>query len=435
MHLSASIKQEGHETDLITTEEDYESKIREFQPDMIAYSIMTGDQEFYNDLNKELKQKFQFFSIVGGPHATFFPDDLEKLSFDSFIIGEAESSIQKFLNNPKETSIPNFHFKTPEGIIKNPVCNLVEDLDKIPFPDRDIVFKYPKIRDGPIKHFIASRGCPYNCSYCFNESYSKIYQGKGKRVRFRSVDNLLHEVKQVIKSSPTRFVYFQDDTFILYPDWIKEFAEKYPKITNLSFHCHIRANLVTEDIVKDLKKAGCYSVHIASEAGNEQVRSQILNRNMTDQQIINAVQLLKKYNIKVMLQNILGLPFTTLKNDLETLELNIKCKPDYSWVSIFQPYPKTALGIKSQESGIYQGDFSDLGSNFFDTSPLNIENKNEISNLQKLFAIAVKYPEIYHSGILQSLIELPYEHTKEKFTKLYREFRKKGDKILYGFDL
>ena len=303
------------------------------------------------------------------------------------------------------------------------------------FPDRDIVFKYHSIMDGPIKHFISSRGCPFNCSYCFNQSYAEIYKDKGKRVRFRSVDNLLNEVKLVVDSSPTKVVYFQDDTFILNPTWVGEFAEKYKSRIGLPFHCHTRANLVTEQIVLDLKNAGCYSVHLAAESGNERVRREVLNRNMTDTQIYSAVDLFKKYEIKIMLQNILGLPFTTLKNDFETLELNIKCQPDYAWASIFQPYPKTTLGQRCVDSLLYVGDFSDLANNFFDGSPLNIPNKNELANLQKLFAFTVTHPELYTSGKLAKIITIPHDKIKDKLKILYDDFRKKADRILYGVDL
>ena len=416
MHLSSVIKKEGGEVDLALTSENLEKKFFEYKPDFVGYSIMTGDQDFYDGINKKLKKDFEFFSIAGGPHPTFFPEMFKKSSFDALCIGEGEDTIKNIL-------------KKPEKKIYG-VRNLIKNLDDIPFPDRELVSKYPS----PIKHFIASRGCPFNCSYCFNQSYSELYKGKGKRVRFRSVDNLLDEVKQVVKQSPTRFIYFQDDTFILNKKWIKEFSEKYKKI-NMPFHCHTRANLVTKEIVKDLKDAGCYSVHIAAESGNEEIRRNILNRNMTDEQIFNAMGWLKEAGIKTMLQNIIGLPFTTLKNDFETLKLNIKCQPDYAWASIFQPYPKTELGERCVKAGIYTGDFSDLNNNFFDYSSLNIENKNEIANLQKFFAVTVKNPDLYYSGKLEKMIKLPYEKNKEKFTKIYLDFRKQADKILYGFDL
>lgn len=434
MYIASVVNKSWHEVDLITSKEDLEKKVREYKPDFIGYSIMTGDQNFYDNINRKLKENYNFISIVGGPHPTFFPEMLEKSSFDAICIGEGEKAIEQFLKEPNSKNIPNFWFKEEKEIIKNPVQPLLENLDEIAFPNREIVFKYPEIREGPIKHFISSRGCPFNCSYCFNESYAEIYKGKGKRVRFRSVDNLLDEIEQVIQV-PTKFVYFQDDIFVLNTNWLKKFSEKYKERIRLPFHCHTRANLVTEEIVRNLKNAGCYSVHIAAESGNENVRREVLNRNMTDKQIYDAVILLKKYGIKVMLQNMIGLPFTTLKNDFETLELNIKCRPDYAWASIFQPYPKTELGMKCLKEGLYTGDFSDLSSDFFDKSMLNIGHANEVANLQKLFAIVVNNPRMYYSGRLQELIKLPYEKTRDSFTRLYQSFRKKADKILYGVEL
>ena len=434
MYLSSTIQDLGHETELSLNNEDLEEKVRNFKPDMVGYSIMTGDQDYYDSINRELKRNFDFFSIAGGPHPTFFPEMIYGSSFDAICIGEGENAIKEFIKNPNSKKTSNFWFKIDEEVIKNPVTNLVSNLDSLPFPDRQMFLKYPE-KDEGIKHFIASRGCPFNCSYCFNESYSKLYKGKGKRVRFRSVDNLLEEVEEAIQASPTRFVYFQDDTFILKQEWIKEFSGKYKDRIGLPFHCHTRANLVNEEIVKDLANAGCYAVHVAAESGDERIRRELLNRKMTDKQIISSMDLFRMYGIKTMLQNILGLPFTTLEDDIKTLELNIRCKPDYAWVSIFQPYPKTKLGERCVQEGVYQGDFSDIGNNFYDQSVIDISHKNERLNLQKLFAIAVEHPRLYRSGNLQRLIQIPYEETKEKFTLAYNKFRKKGNQRLYGFDL
>lgn len=435
MHLSAVIKELGNETDLITTSENLREKISEFNPDFVIYSIMTGDQDFYNNINKELKEKYDFFSIAGGPHVTFFPEMLQDSSFDAICIGEGEGAIKQFLQNSDSKQVPNFWFKTQDGIIKNPIHPLIENLDEIPFPDRELVFKYPEIKDGPIKHFIASRGCPYNCSYCFNASWAKIYEGKGKRVRFRSAKNLIDEIQKVIDSSPTKLVYFQDDTFTLDVDWLKEFAQEYSQRIRLPFHCHVRANTLDEEKVRILKESGCYSVHLAAETADDRLRNEVLNRGMSKEQIIGASKILKENGIKLMLQNIIGLPEGSLEKDLETLELNIQCKPDYAWVSIFQPYPGTKLGELCKKKGIYTGDFNDLESNFFDSSKLNFPEKykNQLANLQKLFAVAVEHPDLYQSGLLRALIELPSASTKEVFTKFYRAFRKEGDKRLYGF--
>ena len=437
MYISSIIKQSGHETSLALTSSNLEKRVAEFKPDFVGYSIITGDQKFYDDLNRDLQQKFGFFSVVGGPHATFFPESLKGSSFDAFCVGEGEKAIQQFLENPSSLETPNFWFKRENKLFRNPVQELVTSLDEIPFPDRELVFNIPEMRNGSIKHFIASRGCPFNCSYCFNESFRKLYEGKGKKVRFRSVENLIAEIKEVVSVSPTRFVYFQDDTFTLNSDWLSSFAEIYSREIRLPFHCHVRANTINEERIELLRKAGCYSVHIAAETADDRLRNEILKRKMSKEQIFSASELLRKNGIKFMLQNMIGLPEGSLEKDLETLEMNIQSKPDYAWVSIFQPYPGTELGELCKTKGYYKGDFSDLGDNFFDSSKLDFPEKyrNQLSNLQKLFAVAVEYPGLYHSGLLRTLIELPYESTREPFTKFYRDFRKTGDRKLYGFDL
>ncbi len=437
MYISSAIKQFSHETKLALTTDNLEKKVEEFKPDFIGYSIMTGDQKLYDDINKRLKDRFSFFSIAGGPHPTFFPESLKDSSFDAFCLGEGERAIQQFIETPSSLRTSNFWFKKEGRVFKNPVQHLSYSLDNVSFPDRKLLSGIPEVRDGPISHFIASRGCPFKCSYCFNESFRRLYHGKGNRTRFRSPENLVAEIKQTISSSPAKFVYFQDDTFTLSRHWLSDFAELYSREVKLPFHCHVRANTIDEEKIEYLKKAGCYSVHVAAETADDYLRNEILKRDMSKEEIFSAAELLRSSGIKFMLQNIIGLPEGSLEKDLETLEMNIKCQPDYSWVSIFQPYPGTALGEFCKEKGYYKDDFSDLGDSFFDSSKLsfNEKYKNQLANLQKLFAVAVEHPDLYNSGLLKELIELPYEATKEPFTKFYRNFRKKGDRKLYGFDL
>jgi len=296
--------------------------------------------------------------------------------------------------------------------------------------------KYEKIKEDPIKHFIAGRGCPYNCKYCFNEKYSKVYEGKGKRVRFRSVDNVIEEVKDVINKYPTKVVYFQDDTFILDKEWLKEFCEKYKEI-NLPFHCHVRANLVDEEIVKMLKEAKCYSVHIAAETADDKIRNEVLNRNMSKEEILNSCKLLRKYGIKFMMQNMIGLPGGSLKKDLKTLKLNIKCKPNYAWVSIFQPYPGTELEKYCRENGYVEDlDYDEIGSDFFNRSLLKIEDRKKVEHLQKWFGYVVDKPFLYYSGLLKIFISFPkWKGLNRWYGKLYRGFRDKKDYELFGVEL
>ena len=199
----------------------------------------------------------------------------------------------------------------------------------------------------------------------------------------------------------------------------------------------MRPNTLDEEKAKLLKKAGCFSVHIAAETADDKLRNEILDRRISKKQIIKASELLKKYGIKFMLQNMIGLPEGNLEKDLETLEMNIECKPDYAWVSIFQPYPGTKLGEYCREKGIYSGDFSDLEPSFFESSKLNFSDKykNQLANLQKLFAIFVEYPDLHFLGLSSVMINANHAEVAEAYKKAYTKFRKKGDERLYGFKL
>jgi len=402
---------------------------------------MTGDQELYLGANNRLKELFDFVSLFGGPHPTFFPDMIEREGVDIICRGEGEEALVELLDKlqSKESilDIQNLSVKQNQTIIRNPLRPF-SDLDSLPFPDRTLLEDFPEAGNGPIKHFLATRGCPFSCSYCFNEQYSELYRGKGKRVRFRDPSSLIQEVQETISIPGSRFVYFQDDTFTLNERWLAEFSRQYQHSIDLPFHCHVRANTVSEEKVRLLKEAGCYSVHIAAETADDRLRNEILNRNMSKEQVFDACDLLRKYGIKFMLQNMIGLPTGSLENDLETLEMNIACQPDYAWVSIYQPYPGTPLGEYCRSNGIYSGDFSDLDSNFFDSTKLNFSDqyKTQLQNLQKLFAIFVEYPELHRLGLSRTMIDLPQtEELRQSYQRAYKEFRKKADERLYGFEL
>ena len=124
-------------------------------------------------------------------------------------------------------------------------------------------------RDLPMKIFFTSRGCPYLCTYCFNHKYNSLYRGKGEIVRYRSVENVLAEIKDVRSKWPLKHLFFLSDTFILDRAWVRRISERYSAEIKLPFTCNVRANLVDEQVASDLKKAGCISVLFGVESGDE----------------------------------------------------------------------------------------------------------------------------------------------------------------------
>lgn len=410
MYLSAVLQKDGHQVD-IATDEDVFAEMERFKPHIVAFSVMTGDQNFFVSLNREVKENFNVVSIMGGPHPTFFPEVIEEPGLDMICIGEGEGAMVDLANRMErgETvkDIKNLWIKQDGNIYKNEIRPFISDLDTIPFPDRKFTSKYQKGRKWPVSYFIGTRGCPYKCTYCFNHVYHKMYKGKGKMVRYRSIGNLITEIKGVVRDHATRLVYFQDDTFTLNKNWLREFCESYKREIKLPFHCHLRPNVVDEEVVSWLKEANCYSVHMAVETADDYLRNHVLKRNMSIEEIDKAAALLHKYKIKFMLQNLVGLPGGSLEKDMETLRLNIRLKPEFVMASILQPYPKTEIAEYSQKLGLYDGNFEDIQRTFSHSSVLKIKNKGEVYNLQKWFPLTVRFPFILRSGLLGFLIRVP----------------------------
>lgn len=409
MTLSAFLKENGHECHFIdlVLERDYLKEIQRINPGIIAYSMTTGRHPFYQRLNVELKRNLNFFSVFGGPHATFFPEFIEEEGVDAVCRGEGEYPLLELANALESgkdyAHIQNLWVKHEGKICRNEVRPLIEDLDSLPFVDRELVNKYKHYRKLHRRIVMTSRGCPYNCSYCFNHLYNKLYAGKGKVIRRRSVENVIKELKGLNeKWSPRRF-HFTDDVFTLDEEWCLDFSKRYKEEIAISFVAYTRVNLVTDRIIKGLKEAGCLTILYAIESGNDYIRNKVLNRNISEKEILDAVDIFKKYRLRTYSQNMLAIPDETLDMAFETVRLNIRCKPDYAWSSIFQPYPRTDSWTYCKEKGYLTDD--NFTEHFYKKSILNIKNKMEMENLHHLFSITVSFPFLL--PLVRLMIRLP----------------------------
>lgn len=348
MQLSAIAKEENCETSLTSIKDNYLRDIKNLKPDLIAASIMSPDFQQMNAAIKKIKEDFKDIPIIaGGPHPTFFPEIINESPLDAICVGEGDIAFRNVLNYIKKgvrdfTGINNII--TRNG--KAPLNPLVDNIDSLPFMDREVLYdSFPVFKHFQFRGFNSSRGCPYNCSYCFNHSYNKIYRNKGKIVRKRSVDNLLTEIEIVTKKYPTRFIKFSDDSFIHgADDWLVEFSSKYRKKINLPFYCLIRADRVNEKVVALLKEAGCHSVCMSIENGNENIRKNILNRNVSDAQIIRAFVLFRKAGVNTLTSVLIGVPGMDCKTEVDkALELLAKCSPTTHGFNICVPFYGTDL--------------------------------------------------------------------------------------------
>lgn len=413
MHLSAVLKQSGHSASLFieSLEKKLIQQIKEISPDIISFSVMTGSHVWVYNLAKELKKTCpKALILMGGPHPTFFPEAIERGNIDVICIGEGEQALLELANsidNHQEIkNIANLWLRDGEKIFKNDVRALVENLDTLPFPDRELYYKYPILANARRKGFLTTRGCPYNCSFCFNHQLKKLYQGKGKYVRRRSTENIIKEILQVGERYLLESVYFQDDTFILDKHWLLDFLKIYKEKINLPFNCLVRADLADEETVRELKAAGCSCVHFGIEAGDERIRNEVLRKNLSDKQIIAAAGLFKKYRIKFKTSNIVGLPGETIEQAIKTMEFNADIKTDLPWVAILVPYPKTDISEMMREENLIPPDWNidNIPISFF-APKAKTKKEKEILNLQRLFFWGVKFPRLI--PLIRKLIKLP----------------------------
>lgn len=430
-YLSAVLKQGGHSTALICphsfSEKSVSDKVDSFKPDLVLVSSVTDQMGLAEKIIGFIHDKYQLPIVLGGVHATVAPEECINLKgLLGICIGEGEHAVLEFveaLEKKRDYSrIKNFWLKTGDKVVKNPLRPLIQDLDALPFPDRELF-------DGLINtadelEFTGSRGCPFQCSYCVNKVLMNVYHSCDRYVRFRTVDNLLAEIKQALKKYKTAKILFHDDTFTLDKEWLKEFCEKYPKEIGMPYAANGRVETMDEDVVKMLKDSGCVEIKIGVESGNEELRRKVLNRHMTNEQIINAFNLCRKHGLAATSFNMVGIPHETEENIKETICLNRKIKPLRMGVSVFRPYPGTELYELCKKNGWISS--RKINSYFEDTSilnmsqlpPLRIQYYHKIFKLSVYHVYLAFFAKILIKAKLYGFIELVFKSARKIAMKL-----------------
>jgi anaerobic magnesium-protoporphyrin IX monomethyl ester cyclase len=422
--LSAFLKARGHETALI----DYTygmsrrkamKAIHDFKPDIIAFSTTTGDFLFSCELAEQIKKVCSAPILFGGVHPTIAPEEsIAHTAVDMICVGEGEEAMDELLQRweSKPTDIQNLWFKVDGQIVRNPVRPLMQDLDALPTVDREL-FKYEKLL--PLRAYegqvMVGRGCPYQCSYCINPVLQGLYKSKGRFVRYRSAENVIHEVKDLIKKYPTKCIYFCDDVFVLNRQWLESFCALYKKEIGLPFRCQARAEMLNPEVCAVLRDAGCFNIQMGIEAGNEKIRKDVLKRKMTDETIIQAAKSVKDAGMSLYTYNMVGLPHETEKEILETIELNKIVDPDFMQTSIFQPYPGTELKNICEREGWLTADTTQIKSNKFSSI---VEYPNLSSKVIQSYKRRFRYLVYKDKNYTKALIILFFDYNYRLLTSV-----------------
>ena len=285
--ISAVLKQAGHEVKLmhllfLHTEQEYKEKLRALGDfDIIGFSMRTTA---YTDCVQYIKwtreERPDVFITCGSYHPTLAPEEVMAIpGVDALTIGDgeyAELELADMMSAGEDyTNIESKWFRLPDGSIKrNPVRPLFADLDRLPIPDFEL-FDYDNLDSVKVGTAIVmmSRGCRYNCTYCGNSQFRNVYPNKKIYSRFRSPQNGILYLKTLLAKHPQiKVINFRDAIFNMIPEWFDEFIELYKQEIHLPFTGNIRFDILTEDTVRRMKEAGCYTIDMGLESGDQEMR-------------------------------------------------------------------------------------------------------------------------------------------------------------------
>ena len=416
MSISAVLKKAGHSTELVM-EPDVGKAVSEIlraDPDVVMFSTLTatGDFEWSLEVAEGLKQKNKGILVVfGNLHPTLFPEEtIAHEAVDVVCPGEGELPLAEFCGRLSRgadySDIPGLWVRTSEGIVRNPVGTLIEDLDVLPFPDRDLYQKYGYFSNLDSIDVMAGRGCLFNCSYCMNPTLKEIHRGHGKFVRKHSPAYMIRQLEEIKRKFRPRFFTFVDELFTVNKEWVKEFSGMYRECISLPFTCNITPDTADTEVISWLAEAGVSRVCMGVETGNEKIRHKLLNKHLSNASLEETARRLHAHGIKFLTSNILGLPGETVDDAFETIEFNRKIKTDFVYFTVFQPYPRLPLTEKLQAEGTL-GDVrsEEFNTTFFRGSVLKQDNIAQLVNLHKFFFVVFKFPWL--KPFVKLLIRLP----------------------------
>lgn len=353
--------------------------VKKINPDLIAISILAPYVVLAKKLIHEVRNISKAPIIVGGKYPTCFPE--QALVFADFVCrGEGELVLmeifERFSNGLDFKDFKDIHglwYKGENGkVVNQGQRTLIQDLDRFPFPsvgdpkmffiENDCLIENdPEVFD-PLIWMMSGRGCAFQCSYCVNSLLVPMNKANGRFLRQRTPDNIIEEIELRLKKNKyAEKIWFLDELFGTSLKWTKSFCEKYKKRVGLPFSCELNPVFIKDENIEILSDAGLFELNFGIQSGSDYIRNEIFNRPGTNREILEKVNILRKYNVTPRYDLILSNPFDTVKVLEDTIDLLCALpKPMYFntfKMQYFPGYPFTEKALK--EGFITENDISD----------------------------------------------------------------------------
>ena len=425
-YISAILKKNNIEVKILESNvedlnhEQIKSEIDKYNPNYVGITSTTCLIEEANEIAKLCSD--DMITIVGGIHTSAMPEETLKefQDIDIVCVGEGEYTMLEIVNGVDLSKVNGIVYRKDKKIIKNSPRPLIENLDSLPFPARELLpmSKYSSAgsKRDRIDYILSSRGCPYNCIFCVDHLVH------GKKFRYRSPENVVAEIEYLISQGVGEFDFI-DDNFTLLPSRASKICDliiKKELNKKIIWRCSngIRIDKIDLELLKKMRDAGCYMLSLGIEAGNDQILKNI-KKGITKEQVRKAVSMCKEAGIESRGLFMFGNLGETKQTMLDTINFAKELDLDTATFHISVPFPKTEYwDIIKKEGSITASKWRDYiayGSVIFNHGDINpellikiqkkayrsyylrpkmvikqIKNINSLSKFGKLFKSAIK---------------------------------------------
>jgi len=391
-HMAALLKRAGHEVgfwqlceDLepLPSEEQFVQRIAAAKPDVLAFSVVTNQWAYAQTLAKWARPKFPIPFVIGGVHTLSNSEEILRTGlFDYVFRGECEDAFIEFADKLSRgesvEDVPNLVCLRNGQVRFNPIGPL-PDLTRLPMKDYESM-DFQRLIDAKQGWvgLMASRGCPFSCTYCFNHvmvrAYRKDLQCSFKDlhyIRRFTVGQMIDEIRYLLANYRNiRMFIFDDDLFTFDKAYVREFCEAYHKVTDMPFVVNAHVGHFDDECAGYLAAANCRIVKFGVESGSPKIRKTILNRHMTNENIVKAIAAVERNGMHSSVFIIIGFPHEGREDVLDTVRLLGQARPGrFRWTYFF-PFPGTRSHEISVEGGYVNAEKMERLKNFTDESCL-----------------------------------------------------------------
>lgn len=365
-------------------------RVLAFEPDVVGMTATTSGIVACGELAANLKQSRPgLLTLIGGCHATALPNETlsEFSGFDIAVLGEGETTLSDIVrhgaNPDRLAALPGLAVRTGAAITVNPRRAPIEDLDSLPLPDWSAIDGFPgafrpspmRIKQWPCASLVLTRGCPNQCMFCDRSVFGNQCRGYSPEYGVNLIADLAHThgVKEIL---------IEDDTFVIARHRVREFCERLiDRALGITWSCLGRADRVTPELLRLMRRAGCWHIAYGIESGNRAIL-ELSRKNMGPEHVQQALAWTREAGLRTKGFFMVGLPGETRETLQQTREFAKSLPLDEISVMLVTPFPGSELFRRAEEFGTFDRDWRRMNA----LNPVFVPNgltREELVNAQR----------------------------------------------------